>query len=159
MNYQTKKKVAAALEKIADNGSGLLTPEEVVVAARPKKSPLHDQFEWNDKTAGHQHRLNQARKLISSVIYERKVEHKIIKIPFYVRDPTVGNDQGYRKTIEIKSDEGASAELLRREVKRVVSSMERSKSIAEELGLHEYLEELLETAGIMIGKLDQLAAA
>jgi hypothetical protein len=52
---------------------GSLTPEIVVEAARPKTSPLHSSFEWNDKVAGEQYRLVQAAFLIRTVKVRREV--------------------------------------------------------------------------------------
>lgn len=46
---------------------GKLTPALVVDQARPKSSPLHDRFEWNDKVAGEAYRRVQASELIRSV--------------------------------------------------------------------------------------------
>lgn len=42
--------------------------EEVVRAAQPSHSPIHRDFEWNDEIAGHQYRLEQARKIIRSIM-------------------------------------------------------------------------------------------
>lgn len=56
------------LEKIRGHNSGDLTPEAVVNAAKPKSSPLHALFEWNDKIAAHEHRLQQANALIRSIV-------------------------------------------------------------------------------------------
>lgn len=52
------------LERIRGRNDGLLRPEDVVKAARPKSSPLHDKFDWDDGTAAHNWRLEQARHLI-----------------------------------------------------------------------------------------------
>lgn len=41
-----------------------LTPSLVVESAKPRSSPLHDEFEWDDKKAGYEYRLAQARTLI-----------------------------------------------------------------------------------------------
>lgn len=46
---------------------GRLTPEAVVQAASAEDHPLHDRFEWDDTTAAHKYRLNQARQLIRVV--------------------------------------------------------------------------------------------
>lgn len=66
---------AAELEKI-ENQHGELTPETVVREAKNKRSPLHSAFEWDDKAAAEQHRLQQARQLIASieVIYDHSQE-------------------------------------------------------------------------------------
>jgi hypothetical protein len=44
-----------------------LTAELVVSKARPKNSPLHNEFTWDDSDAAHKYRLVQARTLIRSV--------------------------------------------------------------------------------------------
>lgn len=66
---KVKKTVAQELRRIYRQKDGL-RPSEVVEAARPKDSPLHSEFEWNDKKAGHEHRLWQARQLIRVTVIE-----------------------------------------------------------------------------------------
>lgn len=56
--------VESELERIRVRNDGLLRPEDVVKAAKPKSSPLHDRFDWNDGTAAHNWRLEQARHII-----------------------------------------------------------------------------------------------
>jgi hypothetical protein len=56
------------LDRIRGHNSGELSPEAVVQAAKEKKSPLHSVFEWDDKKAGHEFRLQQACVLIRSVV-------------------------------------------------------------------------------------------
>ncbi|MFA5138355.1 MAG: hypothetical protein WC728_03900 [Elusimicrobiota bacterium] len=56
--------VQGELERIRKRNGGLLRPEDVVRAARPKSSPLHDRFDWDDGTAAHSWRVEQARHLI-----------------------------------------------------------------------------------------------
>ena len=56
------------LTRIAAVNDDTLTPELVVEDARPEESPLHAHFEWDDQLAGEQFRLEQARKLIRSVV-------------------------------------------------------------------------------------------
>lgn len=47
-----------------------LAPQKVVDEARPKGAVLHPAFEWNDKVAGEQYRLGQARSIIRVVIVQ-----------------------------------------------------------------------------------------
>jgi hypothetical protein len=49
---------------------GLLYASAVVKAAKPKRSPIHHRFDWDDTTAADSWRLEQARKLIVSVRVE-----------------------------------------------------------------------------------------
>lgn len=41
----------------------------VVRESRPKKAPLHDEFEWDNDVAAENYRLNQARALIRATDY------------------------------------------------------------------------------------------
>lgn len=45
----------------------MLRANDVVDSAEDPLSPLHDLFEWDDDTAAHKWRLEQARQLIKSV--------------------------------------------------------------------------------------------
>lgn len=47
---------------------GRVTPANVVDAARPKKAPLHDCFEWDNTTAAAAYREQQAMHLLRSLV-------------------------------------------------------------------------------------------
>jgi hypothetical protein len=80
---QAREEVKAALLNL-DKANGGLRPSEVVAAAKPKSSPLHNEFEWNDTKAGEEYRLYQARHLIRVCVITAKAEDGTI-----VRDPWV----------------------------------------------------------------------
>jgi hypothetical protein len=61
-------KIVKELDRIAAQNGGVLLPEKVVEAAKPKNSILHSRFEWNDSLAAHQYRLYQARHLINVTV-------------------------------------------------------------------------------------------
>lgn len=68
MNATLPQPTAAELIKQAmDALGGEATAEELVDYAKPKHSPIHHLFEWDNKTAGHLYRLDQARHWIRSV--------------------------------------------------------------------------------------------
>ena len=46
---------------------GLLTPRHIVQEAWNKHSPLHAEFDWNDRRAANKHRLARASELVRSV--------------------------------------------------------------------------------------------
>ncbi len=50
---------------------GHLSAELVVNDAKSQRSPLHPAFEWDDPTAAHEHRLEQARNMLRSVVMLR----------------------------------------------------------------------------------------
>lgn len=60
---------------------GQFTPKQVVDAARPKNSPIHKYFEWNNSRAAELYRISQARKMVTCVV---AVIDSIPEAPFYV---------------------------------------------------------------------------
>lgn len=71
-SFQTKKitpqEAGKELEKIRNKNKGMLTPLNVLDAARDKKSPLHIIFEWDDTKAAEKYRKVQASTLICSIV-------------------------------------------------------------------------------------------
>ena len=57
-----------ALEEVREQNEGQLRPHAIVDAAKPKESPLHRHFEWNDSKAADKWRNHTARKLVRAVI-------------------------------------------------------------------------------------------
>jgi hypothetical protein len=69
-------KIGKRLKKLTGK-KGVITPEQVVEDAQNPKSPLHDEFEWDDTEAAYKYRLDQARYLfraIESVWVEEETE-------------------------------------------------------------------------------------
>lgn len=67
-----KISAATAIRELAER-KGTLTAEIVLEAAKPKNSPLHSHFDWNDTAAARKYRLIQAAELIRRI----KVEYEI----------------------------------------------------------------------------------
>lgn len=57
------------LLKVRDK-HGVLTPDTLLKEAKRKNHPLHDRFEWDDETAAHKYRIEQAHELIQKVKME-----------------------------------------------------------------------------------------
>lgn len=76
---------------------GVLTCEAVLEAARPKNSPLHDYFTWEDSRAAERYRLIEAGRLIATVRieYRQKKAAQIIYTPEFI--PTGTNNEGKRQ--------------------------------------------------------------
>ena len=84
MSQEGKREI---LESIAKSNGGRLTPELVVAAARDPEHPLHSEFDWDDESAAHQHRLAIARRIIRSVRINVVVQNRVIPVCCYVHDP------------------------------------------------------------------------
>ena len=70
MNEGIKQGVQEVAQALYDR-KGKIIPSELVEAARLKNSPAHDGFEWDDKKAGNEYRLYQARN------WCRKIEIRV----------------------------------------------------------------------------------
>jgi hypothetical protein len=70
-----------AIEQMYRQKGGNLLPQELVEAARPANSPLHDAFEWDDQLAAEMQRLDRARFILRSiqctVVTPPRVMHKL----------------------------------------------------------------------------------
>lgn len=62
--------IGETLDEISKKNGGELHPKAVVEAARAKKHPLHQHFEWDDTLAAEAYRIDQARNLIRIVRVE-----------------------------------------------------------------------------------------
>lgn len=115
MNPVKNNKVIAELKRIAArNAGGILDPAEVVAAARPKSSPLHSRFEWDNTKAGEQYRLWQARTLIRVCVQvmptptnEKHVERVWVSLKEDRKD-----DGGYRPLVAVLSDAQLCEQLI-----------------------------------------------
>jgi hypothetical protein len=115
MTYSRRKTaIKSELEKIRKkNTEKKLLPDDVVDAAAHPDHPLHGDFNWDDTSAAHEHRLSQARELIRCVILEDDATGK--KMPAYVSlmDDRKEKHGGYRSTEEVVNSPAHLAALDR----------------------------------------------
>lgn len=91
--------VREVVQHIIDQ-QGSVAPSELVDAARPVSSPAHAAFEWNDRLAGEQWRLNQARQYIRIIRVE--IDHqpeRLVHVPNVVTGPAVLDREGFYRPI------------------------------------------------------------
>lgn len=105
-------KIEKELKRIARSNGGLLLPEKVVEAARPKTSPIHSRFEWDDSEAADRYRLWQARQLIKVCVEQVQGVSKPTEV-FVSLKTDRADAGGYRITTDVLSDEEMKAQLLR----------------------------------------------
>lgn len=103
--------IARELKKIARANDGLLLPEQVVEAARPKTSPLHPRFEWDNSEAANKYRLWQARQLIRVCVEHIPGVSTPTEVFVSLTDDRSA-DGGYRVTAEVLKDDDMRAMML-----------------------------------------------
>ena len=151
MSGLTKQRAIAIREELERIGTAaLLTPEAVVEAARDPRSPLHDQFQWDDEAAGEAYRLQQARALIKRVRVDVvRADQTVIHAPVFVRSPDGG--QGYALTQSV-----AVSAPDRRQV--VLMALSQVRTILRNLAAQE-VDELIEHIDVVTSQLREQQAA
>lgn len=139
--------VGSVLDTI-EQRHGTLTPAAVVQEASKISHPLHSHFEWDDRKAAHQHRLNQARALIRSVRVVIKSETTRLTHASYIHDPSLPPGKaGYAKVLRIKTEQDLAMEALESEIDRAAGALNRAYSIAVGLGDNDEAERIHKALG------------
>lgn len=149
-----KETVRQILQAMADASGGRLTPEQVVEAAKHPDHELHAYFDWDDKEAARQWRLDQARTLIRSVRVKFTVETLELKVPYFVRDPEVPRgQQGYSTVPRLRSEADLAREAVLAEFKVASSAIKRAMNLAAVLEMTDELAALQKQISVMQAKL------
>lgn len=75
--WRVKGIYKADAQKVADEiGNDKITPQEMIEKARNEQSELHRCFEWNDTIAAEKYRLQQARTVLSMLVFKPKTEEE-----------------------------------------------------------------------------------
>ncbi len=83
---------------------GKCTPSALVQAAKPKDSPAHAGFEWNDKQAGHEYRLWQARGWFKRIQIRREPDaepERLINVPRVVTEAEPDAREGEYQVLSV----------------------------------------------------------
>lgn len=128
---ENKKAYIKELELIRKQHNGLLRPVDVVEFARNENTALHSKFTWDDTKAAHEYRLWQARQLIAiTITIETPTvpEHRTyVSIKEHRRTP----DGGYRKTVEVLTEEQSRKLLLKQALDELKDMKRRYSSLIE----------------------------
>jgi len=132
------------VRSLADE-NGRIDPQDVIEAARPDDSIIHDRFTWNKDEAAAAHWRDQACQLIRLVKLEVHIEHRIIRGVAYVSDPERQPFERSRYldiTMAAKNEELAE-QVLWNELDRIAAAIRRAQEVAAILGLSKKLGAML----------------
>lgn len=137
--------VGESLEGIRTSHGGRLTPRQVVDESAPKSALLHPLFEWDNKKAADEYRLDQARHVIRSVTVKYR-EHdeggpKTIRAFVNVKDD---DDQHYTSTLHAMSDDELRAKVIRKAWNDLTAWRARYEELSEFATLFATMEEIQE---------------
>lgn len=124
------------IERIRKDSSGDVEPDEIVEHAKSKQNPLHECFEWSDKKAAHEHRLERARLLMRSLVVVRddiKSERpqRVYEVTTAPKTEEREARKVYRTMDEIMADPDTRAELLGRALRELIAFRNRYRDLQE----------------------------
>lgn len=123
------------------NLHGAITPDLVVKAARPKKSILHNLFEWDENKAAYNWRLQQARMLMNNIQVVIISDGQPREISVY---EVTSRSEGYKSIDTFTSDD---IQYVRETTVRQLNTMrEKLKTYKELDGVIYYIGKAIEAA-------------
>ena len=135
------QKVGEELEEIERNN--VITPEHVVeYAERHKDSELYKMFEWDDKEAGKQWRIAQARRIICAITIEIKEEpKKVQRVYVNVKDKDT-EERTFKNINEVLKNDEEYQQLIEKAKRELENCKERYKDLIEKEDLKEIIFEI-----------------
>jgi len=130
VNIKVRAQVAGErLEKIRLTHAGRLTPEMVVKDAKPKKSPLHCAFEWDDSKAAAGYRIVQARDLIRAIIVvtDEAPDATPVRAFVHIED----DERHYTSVQHVMSDKQLRTQVVNRALKELTDWQKRYEELKE----------------------------
>ena len=137
-HYKVDAEVAhKAIEDIRKKNDGEVTAEHVVKAAKAARHVLHDEFEWDDKAAAHEHRLATARHMVRCLVVVRddtsttrpQRMYEVVQKP--QEKPRERKKFAYKTVEDILQDEDLRAELLNRALQELIRIRNRYRDLQE----------------------------
>lgn len=114
-SHTDARKIGPVLHELSQQGG--VTARDVLDAARSTNSPLHPYFEWNDKVAADQYRLDQARVMLRAIrvrVVEDGEEYEVRA--FQVQTSSAGiydnGPRAYRSFQILHGDSAFAAQML-----------------------------------------------
>ncbi len=135
INKEKAAKYGRHLSKLARTHE--LTPEFVRDEARDPKSPLHDFFEWDDKKAAEQYRIERARYLLRSIaiqivgpkgeVLETRAFHNVV-VPIDSEEQEI---RVYRPSELVFSDDGMKSQVVDHALQELIGWQDRYERYGE----------------------------
>jgi hypothetical protein len=134
--------LGSTLERI-QSSRGRWSALEVVNAARPKNSPIHGLFEWNNSIAAERFRLAQARDHIAhlTVVVMTDKKETTMSVAF-----SIGRGDGYTAAETVLSSDELRGQLLAQALSEARTWRNRYQFIKELAGVFAALDEVKKQA-------------
>lgn len=144
--------VVRELKKL-EKKHGIITPKAVVSYAKPKTSPLHRYFTWDDTKAAEEYRLWQAQHLVARVFVrvtgeenEKPTLRAFVNIRVQSDDEEEGSVRGYVGIDVAKRSEPLRRQVLQYAHDQLVLWDERFGAMQEFFAVHEAIKDVRKSA-------------
>lgn len=124
------------IERIRKENNGEVNISQIVTDSSLKDAPLHNEFEWSDKKAGHLYRMQQARYIVRSieVIHNENPNIRTRAYEIAVKQSSDGDKKSHRAYTsidEILADPIMRDELLMQAIKDALAFRRRYHALSE----------------------------
>ena len=130
---------------------GTLEAEILVEESRPKDAPLHEEFDWDNKKAGHKWRVHQARNIIN-VVTIRHLNPAVEEAPAYVNitvGPAVDPEERHYAAIEdVLNDPQQRADLVQRALEKLLRVQREFRHLRELAGIWSAIDAAVESGAV-----------
>lgn len=116
---------------------GSFSAEELVDASEAEDAPLHDMFEWNDTIAARKYRIEQAKKIIRSIVVV--MDDK----PVRYREFSSVSSKTYMSTMTALSSERTREILLNSAKTEMERFKAKYKTLTELAGVFDAIDSVL----------------
>lgn len=146
----------AELERLARGRPVLLVPpKEIVAAARSRTSPIRKCFEWDDRIAAEQRRIEIARHLCNSLqIVRVEVRNGAPVSPKALFNVRIAGERGYVTQEHIRGDHDLSRQVLQTARNELQSYINKFIGVTASFG--KYVSRLQEIVDEMQDQIDQM---
>ena len=128
------------MERIRVEQNGRLDAGDLVERSRKPDAPLHEAFEWNDTTAAHEYRVEQAKYLLRSIevtVEPQKQKKPVRAFVSVVRD----KDRSYTSVSHALSDPELRRQVLMQALRELEAWRERHAELVELAGVFAAIDE------------------
>lgn len=148
--YQITPDQKAFIDELFARHGGKMTNEQVVAAAKPGSSPIHDLFIWDDKRAAYLYHLRTAGRIMRSYTgwtVEAETAHGSIPInatPIAVKvKETPEADPKWIDTMIAIQDDYMRTQLIEQRLRNVRHSLRQLLVLPELRDLHAILDDVI----------------
>lgn len=133
LNELRAKELEKLRKELKLKPSEVLQPKDVIKLAKNKRKypTLYGYFMWDDEKASHEYRLLQARHLIVSVKFLPVEDSEPMQVFVSLKSDRVKEGGGYRRTVDVLSDEDMRKELLQQALDEIEYWENRYKQFRE----------------------------